>query len=257
MNLGVRNTTLALNAYNQKEASQQSERIGALRAINNPYASDLPHAPTTSISPRVGLAWNITGDSRTVLKAGGGIFFDRMNTVLAFQPFRLMKPTLSLATVRNVNTAVGVGQLANYIYGVSPLPPGPPAIATELPTGANTGGALLSPDMTDSYSEQFNIGYTRQLTGKTVFSADLHAFSGCTNRGANRSIRLRGLGNPNQGDVPTGTRRFAPAFQRVLGDANVLGESRYITPTAASQFDELILSVDQRASKVRFERVTP
>lgn len=249
MNLGVR-YDLALNAYNEKEQANNRTYV-VLRAINSRYASDLPHAPTKNISPRVGFAWDITGDSRNVLKAGAGIFFDRMNTVLAFQPFRLMKPTLSLASTY-VNTAVGVGQLANYVFGVSPLPPGPPALATELPPGANTTGALLSPDMTDSYSEQFNIGYTRQLTNNTVFAADYTHILGLHEPRSQQINPIEGPWNPNQGDVPTGTRRLAPAFQRVLGDPTILGGITLYNSDGRSRFDELIFSVDQRAPRVTF-----
>ena len=44
------------------------------------------------------------------------------------------------------NSAIGSGQLANYVYGVSPLPPAPPFAPTEFLRGGNAQGQWYTPD---------------------------------------------------------------------------------------------------------------
>jgi hypothetical protein len=66
---------------------------------------------------------------------------------------------------------------------------------------------------------------------------------------ATRQINpIEGPWNPNQGSVPTGTRRLAPQFQRSLGDPNILGGIGLTTSDNKSKYDELILHLEHRTS---------
>ena len=70
LNLGLR-YDIETNGSNQDHVS--------------PFADDLPFIPTTerpidgdNIAPRLGVAWDPTGDGRTVLRGGFGIFYDAL-----------------------------------------------------------------------------------------------------------------------------------------------------------------------------------
>ena len=82
-----------------------------LEAIGNPYAA-FPKTPKLDLSPRVGLAYDLSGDGRRVLRGGGGLYFDQHNTAAAAGDItaQAQRPLNALATL--TNTAIGVGQLS-------------------------------------------------------------------------------------------------------------------------------------------------
>ena len=105
----------------------------ALEAIGSPYGG-FPKTPKLDISPRVGFAYDLTGDGRRVLRGGYGLYFDQYNTAAAAGDItaQARRPLNALATL--TNTAIGVGQLATYRFGIDPLPP-QPTEGNRLPLG--------------------------------------------------------------------------------------------------------------------------
>jgi hypothetical protein len=70
--------------------SNPTEVQGRLSAIRNPVTDSGPTVgkvfagtPTDLLSPQAGLAWNIFGDGKTVLRAGAGIFRDQFPGILS------------------------------------------------------------------------------------------------------------------------------------------------------------------------------
>src|SRR5207249_2736926 len=163
-----------------------------------------------------------------------------------------MKPTLVIASTY-VNTAIGVGQLANYVYGISPLPPGPPAFPTTFPVGGNITGVWYDPDTVDPSTQQFHLGYTRQLSSSTAISADVSHILGRHEFRILQINPIEGPWDPNQGSVPTGTRRLAPAFGAVLGDPRIVGPINVTGSYNRSRYDEAILHFEHRANRVTFQ----
>ena len=74
-------------------------------------------------------------ETQLVLRLGYGMFYP-LQCITPFYTQNLFQEPTIYFTQTTVNSAVGVGPLANYVYGVSPLPPGPPADPTEIPRGA-------------------------------------------------------------------------------------------------------------------------
>ena len=122
LNLGVRYDR-DINLLDQQHWENNATRL-VLQAIGNPNAA-LPKTPKLDISPRVGFAYDLSGDGRRVLRGGYGLYFDQYNTSAASGDYESQnrRPLNALATL--VNTAIGVGQLATYRFGIDPLPPQP------------------------------------------------------------------------------------------------------------------------------------
>src|SRR5206468_4891326 len=188
------------------------------------------------------------GDGRSVLRGGYGIFFSQMLQANVFSAVLLMKPNLRSLSSVYVNSSPGIGQLPDYVYGGSPLPAGPRTDESALPRGINTTGAWIDSNIQDPYNHQLHVGYTSQLAARTTISADYTYVRGMHEFASRQINPIEGAWDHNQGSVPTGTRRFAPAFQRVLGDPNILGGISLTTSDNESRYHELILHLEHRTN---------
>ena len=141
LNLGVR-YDIDLNFYDQPHFEMNATRL-ALEAIGSPYA-ELPKTPFGSISPRFGVAYDLSGDGRRVLRGGGGIYWDQLNINggnISDIYSQNKRPLNVLAT--RTNTAFGVGELAAFRFGIDPNPP-VPSESNSLPRGV-CGASFQSP----------------------------------------------------------------------------------------------------------------
>src|SRR5262249_19397402 len=154
---------------------------------------------------------------------------------------------------------VGAGQLANYVYGVSPLPAGPTPGLTNLRPGASSSGAWLSPKLTDPYNEQVHVGYTRQLTSSTAVSADFTHILGLHDFRVRQINPIESpLWDPNAASYntcgATGTfRRLQCSFGSALSDPTILGGTSLTTTDNRSRYDEFILHVENRQRIATFQ----
>ena len=140
-----------------KEAFWISQIVGPLRGQNfKPVPNDL-----NNVAPRVGLTWQPTGDSKTVVRSGYGIYYDQINTttlrsVVAGYP--------GFITTQIANDARSGARLPNSFF---------PALPTfTLPESLGTAFRVASPDARSPYTHQMTAGVTRQLSDSYALSAD-------------------------------------------------------------------------------------
>src|SRR5688572_29004270 len=153
--------------------------IDLLRHLDDPRAraitSDADKLARTTPSwkeyqPRLGFAYDVMGDASLVVRGGYGLFYDQLFQNLTLFSMTQSGPEFYAEVMRLVNTNVGTGQLANYRYGVDPLP-APPAVSFgALPAG--TFGRINHPDSSDPYVHKTSIGFERILRGAWVLSSD-------------------------------------------------------------------------------------
>lgn len=175
LNLGVRWDANVGNLPDQTT----NRTLLLLRQINDPRAQALTSdadklARTTpsykEFQPRLGFAWDVAGDSRTVVRGGYGIFYDQLFQNLTLFSLTQSGPEIFSTLLNLTNSAVGTGQLAGFRYGTDPLPAPPPPNYTVLPAGAF--GRINDPDAQEPYVQKLSIGFQRALTDTWSLTAD-------------------------------------------------------------------------------------
>ena len=204
LNLGVR-YDLDLNFRDQENIPNNATRL-VLEAIGNPYGG-MPETPTKNISPRVGFAYDLTGDGRRVLRGGYGLYIDQLTNFVAGDiASQNLRPLNALAVL--TNTAIGRGELATYRFGIDPFP-AQPTEGNSLPP--NSAGQWLGPNIVDPRLHHMHIGYAHVLAANTMVSVDYTHQEG-----------TRGLMVLNVNPLVNGVRLLAPDFTRVYGRPDVL-----------------------------------
>jgi hypothetical protein len=236
LNLGLR-YDLDLEMMDQKHFSMNATRQ-ILEAIGNPYGG-YPETPKRDISPRIGFAYDLTGEGRRVLRGGYGFYFDQYNTGAAAGDItsQARRPLNALATL--TNTAFGVGELARYRFGIDPVP-AQPTEGNEIPIGAE--GQWIDPAMIDPRAHQIHVGYAHELWANTTLSVD---FSHHEVRNEKRQINI----NP----IINGQRRLAPDFQRVFGIPDRLSNVLILAPINEARYDALTFLVQRRTPRATLQ----
>jgi hypothetical protein len=234
------NLTLTYGLRYVRDTGRADSDLPAIPALNQfgPGLGNKVNQPNTNFGPQVGIAWSPGSSGKTVIRLGGGLYYENAvwNNVLFDRPVRL--PTgLFLASTTvcpsgsltlpdgTVVTTVNGHPIANDCKSFIGAP-GVLADATTLENqfkqatiaagaqsngsyitntlaaGQNsTGNILIAPDYRTPRSWQMNVGVQRELWKGTVLSVDY----------------LRNIG-----------LRFLLAY-----DVNHVGDARYLNQTAA------------------------
>ena len=142
-----------------------------LTAINSPFAR-LPHDDNKDFSPRIGFAYDLTGQGKHILHGGYGLYFGNIFQNIPLFMIQQANPSIyqglfsltaggPLTDCDPMNTGVctvpGTSiKLSDWRYGVDPFPTLPPPL-TQLVDGAT--GRLMDPNYRNPVSQQWNFGY--------------------------------------------------------------------------------------------------
>jgi hypothetical protein len=217
----------------------------ALKAIGSPFAGRLPQDDNKDFSPRFGIAWDLTGHGKHVVRAGYGIYYGQTFENIPLFMLQQTNPTL-FTTVQLSNgvtpgsacTAAGSNALPSgqllcaFRYGVDPNPP-KPAAATQLAAGAT--GQIVNPLYQNPYTQQWNGGYSWNVTPNSVIEVEyVHVL------GLHESKRI--VINPTIGGV-----RNTDAPLRAAG-LSALGQIRDNQPIGRSRYDGMNVAYRRRMS---------
>src|SRR5712692_2616113 len=144
-----------------------------------------------NFSPRVGLAYDLTGHGNHVLRAGYGIYYGNTFQNIPLFMEQQSNPTIfqTAFSIAGNDVVPGTGiSLSNWRYGVDPKPTIPPPSANLNP-GAT--GRVMDPNYRNPVTEEWNGGYTWSITSKSVIEAEyVHVLSLHENKTINLDPRI-------------------------------------------------------------------
>jgi TonB dependent receptor len=211
-------------------------------------------------SPRIGLAYDLTGHGNHVLRAGFGMYYDNtFQNIPLFMEQQANNTIFQTAfTLSGSDPVPGAGvNLDQWILGVSPLPT-IPAPSHDLTPGSI--GRLMDPNYRTPVTEEFNAGYTWALTSKSAFEVEyVHVLSLHENKTINldpkipvnpANIQTTGTTeDANKNGACTPQCGFFQPLDAAFAAAGVtrLGSLRDEQSIGRSRYDGLNFSYRQRA----------
>ena len=241
LNLGVR--------YDREELVnnccwEASRTYKILKDISHPYGK-LPKTDNNNIAPRVGVAIDANGDGRNVLRGSFGMFYGTgIITSAYFSNLEQQETVFVRSTV--ANSAIGSGQLANFVYGVSPLPPAPPYAPTAFIPGGNAQGQWYTPDFEDPFSVNSSVGFSHMFSPTMVLSVD---YLNVQTRHGWRFLNINPLLDTDNNPSTPRVRALAADLQRVYGDPALLGPVQVLCSCNDGKYDGIDVHFERRLAQ--------
>ncbi len=266
LNLGLRWDANIGNLPDQTN----NRTIRVLQQVNHPLARAITSDPEklsrstpswVEFQPRVGFAFDPTGAGRTVIRGGYGIFYDQLFQNLTLFGKSQSDPEIYQTVLNLTNSAVGVGQLPTFRYGVDPLPT-PPAGFSISDLAVGGFGRITDPDASEPYVQKFSIGFQTTLGRDFTLSSDyVHTLGTHEPRVQVINPRIESICNSlYSGSTPTSPLCVRGVNSRVLDrafvdaglPANRIEQINMIGTTNRSLFDSWTTTLRARKRNMLF-----
>jgi hypothetical protein len=161
-----------------------------------------PKEDTNNYQGRIGLAWNVDGNGRDVVRMGYGRYYDVGYTNANILFAAVNATGIGAGQIFNVSNPNGIVKSNGQLFRVGDDP-------STIASQNEAGGALplnshiASPRILQPYADQYSVGWSRQLDASTVVDIDyMHS------DGRDLGWRVQ-LNQRNPGVGATGPRQFA------------------------------------------------
>jgi len=217
--------------------------------------------------PRVGFAWDATGNNKVIIRGGFGIARDQVFQNLTLFAIQQGNPTLYQTVLDLTTDKPGTGctpapggtpttDLCRFSFGTTPLP-SPNVEPSALAEGAT--GRIIDRRLTDPWSEQASIGVAWQASNDYALSVDYYHVLGTHEpRVLQMNPKLASLCNPEfptanpldpRCDRGTSSRLLDIAFLDAGLPADRLGELRDYSTNTRSLYDGINIALKKRFSR--------
>jgi hypothetical protein len=241
LNLGLR---YDINEMSNQCCWQNNRTYQILQAIGHPYGQ-VPPLDKNNFAPRVGAAYDVAGDGKNVVRGSFGLFYATGIITSVYSQDIQAQPTVYF-TQTLADSAIGTGALANYVYGVSPLPIKAPVQPTSIPPGQSFSGNWYSNDFQDARSINSSFGFSHLFSGSTVLSADyLHVVTQHGWRSLNINPLVPNPANPGGAYI----RALSPDTTRVYNDPALLGPVAVLCACNRGEYDGVDFHFERRLAQ--------
>lgn len=176
-----------------------------------PFIDTSTRGDRNNFGPRVGFAYDLTGNGASVIRGGYGLYYDNIRT---------LQNQYEWLNMQRYDVRISNPSYPDPFLGRSP---------TEFISTAPPNIQVLSNDFVNPYSQQLNLGYSRQLTSDLAVHAD-GVYT--------RVLRDRKTRNINLADPLTRQRPY-PQFGRVDLEESI----------SKSEYRGLYVRLDKRFSR--------
>ena len=209
----------------------------------------LTNSDLNNLAPRFGLAWDVTGDARTVVRGGYGIFYQQINgetTHAAEAPWR---GTTQLRQGRIEDPFGSLGQTepppeSPGRFGCTPISAYPGLRCSEYPLPIRT--VYTDQNLRTSYTHHFSASVQRQLTSNIAVEGSYIGKVGRDLVGHNYFNAAPYINSPITGQPPS----LQNVEQRVPFSPGIISaQSRVLGNFFRSTYHSLQLRVERRMTK--------
>jgi hypothetical protein len=117
---------------------------------------------TNNVAPRVGVAWTPSASGTTVVRAGAGIFYDRVPLRALANALLSAGNTTDVARLRQVNVSLSPAQANAPLF--------PDVLGAETASSTLPNLTTMDPRMQNAFSRQANVEVEQQLGPRTTVS---------------------------------------------------------------------------------------
>jgi hypothetical protein len=220
--------------------AEENRTFRALQIIGSPFARKVVEDDVNNFSPRVGFAWDINGDARSVLRGGYGIYFDQSFLNVPLFAVQQANPEI-YATFLNDAPNLSID---------SPPPSIPRPLNNPL---SGTRGRMLDPDFESPYTQQWNLGFAHELGNNMALEFDYVHILGLHEFGAlDINPRIGPLLNSQRSDPNPGrllTAQFAAhaaELEAAFGTPTPLGRITVAQSDGRSRYDAFTAAFRKR-----------